>query len=658
MRLLDTTLGEAWTSLERVVRPEPLNPESLSFHSGRNVEAVNMEKMNLYFGAIKEPKATEKIAQLLLTKERSIYDEEHLLGFLSALKEQDPTGDSVIRIKIIPQLDHYFNEREGALPDMESLLRYLRALATKHLGPDFALRLDFIDPSTEPQHEQFFKVLAEAQDPYAVFQGDTNSENQSSLSIARQLFLATQTNERLRKDLQRTRPGHLKKNHQEGFQNVNGYVLAELALRIADLLKDQRGQGGMDRQERYDEILLDIMKGKKGPYARCRELQNLFKQLDPLHLDRLYYHGPNRYEGQVLRRRAATRLALQSATVAAFASGAYGMGAYTQHAEWVEKEKALEAQIVDCAKDEPFRGCESDSWCRFDKVDPSSRPKVLRKLVERGLEVMQERYAFDFSDPSQELTAKMLWVDYLCHEPSRPLTSLQTSMENTMLLPEEVDFFVTRNTAFFLGQQGLNAQRPYQELYAHLPLFQNAARATEDLKEPCGDRFKELGVYTAIVPYSRDYLVYLDSESPEPRLWVDDPYSDKCQLSTKKATEVAAYFLTDQYRFDAHTVDDWYRDGFFVDPPRESFPKVFHEGDYYVSGESRFFETPQGLHYELKRVSYYDRDSGLTGNYIVARENEKDDFSVNTAHQAYQSYMDLVLLRPIQFSSQPIGFQK
>lgn len=658
MRFLDQKLGDLFPTLDRVFSPghreESLHLVQRGVKAKESEDFPDLSTQNhaFYLGAVSVPSFPERSIGLLRTPDRSIYDEEHLLGLLSELALLGENAAD-LNLKVVPQVDYFFNGREKEKPDLPRVCDYLRSLAKRHFGAPFAQKLNVIDPSQEERHSLLFKNLDQADDPYSVFESTEECPDTSSLAIAKQLFLAAQGNERFRKSLRKTTPTRLKQKMPKEESFINGYALTELAIRITDLLAGQVLQGGMDRQEIYDDIIADIVKGKTGPYSRCPALVPLFEKLKDTAFSSIYYQAPNEYEQHVVRSRAGVRLGVQVAMMGLVAGGVYARGKFDERQGWEEKETHIADEIISCAAEVPFRQCDSDNWCRNNAVDPGRRYKVLEKITDKGIEWMGVRYDLKPSSVLDELEIKSLWVDHLCSLKDYSLSSLGTEYEVNPSLSAEVDNFVTHHAAFF-GARGVNVSRPNADLAQNMDIFERASRSTEDSTVPCDGQFKLLGEYTPPSSFKGPYKFFIEMTEGEPRLWVEDHVwrqdteVRECLLSTKLATKAAQYFLADQYRFDAHSLDALYSAGLLFEPFGQTPQSVAIDAGG-LSLESTFFKSPEGESYEVKRFHYSDYDNGLSKDYAVARVQGEDLFSVHRATELENIYVDLVLQRPVVF---------
>ena len=524
---------------------------------------------------------------------RNIYDDTTLIALLSMGFERLARGER-LQVKGLGLLSEMFNGAKAlrGVLDVEGQKEKLRALSRKHFRRD---DLDFIPLEKDPEHAILYEALNHADyvfnatedgwemDFHALFWPKNkplvdalSQKTPNSLGLLRILYAAAMTEPSFRRALMACVPEKLRRENLDGPLTVEAYALVEIAIRLWDLANGRTVQGGIKRQEKYNAIILDLLKGRQGKFKNMTFLSPLFEATEGLVFCTLHLNNRENHFTELNGILAARR---KSALAAAGLAGLVG-GTYlaSQQEEWQrrkELEQVIEAHIVECAKTARLRACEHDSWCRFN---PAPNPyETLIDIVNKGVDELSVRYGFSGLD---DLAVKGAWTDYLCDQGGeRPLGAMH---ENRQTLIGELDRFVQKGTVF-LGHQGLKPRRPYEDLLVHLDLFESARMDERDECLPgaaiSGPIFP-LGRFKSSEDFWEDYDLYLSEDESGERLWAFDPIH-RC-YSSNRGQEAAWQFLLTQEQYDLGVFNSkdsisftshwpYLHDSFVVDPTIEGW---------------------------------------------------------------------------------------
>lgn len=140
-------------------------------------------------------------------------------------------------------------------------------------------------------------------------------------------------------------PEKLKKKAAEDPNSIYHYYgLLEIAIRITDLLNGRFIQGGADRQERYDDVITNLMIGEKGRFKGIEGLQSLFDLLkDCPRFEAMYLHTEkNHYKKSFNRIVKWARGILATIGVVGLSYGGVLIGQSIERSSLQRREKKIE----------------------------------------------------------------------------------------------------------------------------------------------------------------------------------------------------------------------------------------------------------------------------------------------------------------------------
>ncbi|MCK9186386.1 hypothetical protein M0P48_03030 [Candidatus Gracilibacteria bacterium] len=262
-----------------------------------------------------------------------IYSPEFIQASLEVLFGNLEEGE-IAQIVMAPCFSKYFNgveDRELGLSDEEAKAFIMKIVNEKF--PSSLARIEIHCVEEMPLHKELFQRVESAFDKKegvcdierAFGKKNDAFKNPTSLDIARLLYRASRDNFELFQFFRNAAPGKLRPDYDAKPCPSDYYALAEVSVRLAEILNGRTIHGGADRQGKYDDFIKQIVemanagdekpKRKKNFLFGLEPLIELFKgkRFETVHLDT----GKNPYKMKVERTRAKTRLALGGALSAA-----------------------------------------------------------------------------------------------------------------------------------------------------------------------------------------------------------------------------------------------------------------------------------------------------------------------------------------------------
>ncbi len=541
---------------------------------GREPKLIS-ENHAFYVGKIIPPCLSERLKQVMGWGDRyeRIYNKEFIRGTLSYLFEHLEEGEKA-RVVVCRSLSEMMNgpkDVEDALSTEEEIELIKRIAEKKFQKGEESLEV--VDLEKLPHHKELFERLRSGIDPETGLMDMTKAletetdeaeaaNPSSSLSIARQLYKAAQKSEQLSFAFYKAMPARLK-NEESGQEDSSAqyYALAEVAIRLSDIINGWKIQGGSERQAVYNGIIIQLIKGGEGRYKDVPELQELFKLLEgagfeTLSLDR----KDNYYHQKKVQTAARTRLGIYAALALSLVTASFGVGRWYEGKKEKEKQAEIERGII--------RNRLRYTQFRIDgkyTVPEEYNPSVFRRLHKRAMLHLKSRYNLD--DDRCEALAAFL-KSYLLRN-KRVLPSIYGG--NRYLLIDLIDGFVQENEVYF-KEKGIEVGKPYQKLQRFIPEFKKLLTSDEDLvvSESAGIDYtgpssvesqKKMirigGFYSgAMLPNKFEFYVYTDEKGRE-HLVAFDPDTKSANnplhikhFTSKRARLGAWQFLYAMQRFN------------------------------------------------------------------------------------------------------------
>lgn len=614
------------------------------------------------------PRTTRQRIVEFLTGEgdERLYSKEFYLAMLREAFDRVQEGEKV-RVVLAPQLSEIFNAEEDVEKALtaEQQAKLIRALAKRYFGRD-----DIEVESVEDQerHQAFFETLRGAIDPEtkelnteAALGGNENfelSEEPDSLEMARYLYAAAKEHETLEMIFRHAVPKRLGENMEEDSP-MQYYALAEVAIRLTDILHGIEVHGGADRQDIYDQIISRIVKGEKGSYKKIPQLQRLFELME----DRPFgtIHVRTKENPYVEKRKKRIKFTRRTVGIAL---GITALGlAFQQGAEHERKERERIEAMVDGSLEERLKGESFYMNGPHLKISQEQNVEVFKRIVSDCLRDIGQRYQISWS---QQKKLQPLLQEYLLeHETPSAVR------DNAFARFDAVDRFVKKHQ-IYLQSLGVEVDRPYANLMPHLEIFKKAAEKKDDYtvtrksakknppsrfggfdtQEICDPELTKLGTFISGQSFSNFYAFYLHKGEGQTRLVARDTQEEKEKdvraFTTQKARDGAFQFLYAMQRYDALELGmenkalsamrywtDFGNDSGFISPcsetRRESPVDSWIKVKPYQDSLGRFS-------YEFLVDSGYDREKRTSYPCLLAKADGESHFTHQRAEEMAQQY--------------------
>ncbi len=389
---------------------------------------------------------------------RSFYSSDFIRGALSTLLHRLPEGEKA-RVVVGRSLSEIFNgeeDVEGALSFEEQREKILEIAKKVDLTAD---RVDVVE--MEELHPELFKALrwsTERHGKVDVHQAlkpamrNPLRMHSSSLDIAHHLYEAAQEDDDLYRAFKFSVPRQLREEESEASTY---YALAEVAIRLRDMLDGRFIHGGAERQAKYDFIIQRILRGKFS--QNLPELTRLFEdqRFETIHLDLDYFQN-KRVATVALARRAVL------ATVAALSVwGLVETGRYLERVDARERQAKADDYVARSLVGMDF------SWrMHWGRSTPEGRKNAFIASTKIMLDYMRERYPQ--IDEDFYVFLGPLVKSYLI-ENKRNLRTAYTNYTydgGMDIFFEMIDDFVRKNRILLLDN-GYDIEMPYAFLLDH-----------------------------------------------------------------------------------------------------------------------------------------------------------------------------------------------
>lgn len=617
----------------------------------------------------------EKLAGFLTGEEKSrIYSEEFYLMMLKEAFDRVQPGERV-KVVIAPQLSEIFNgesDVRNAL-DVEGQKRLIRRLSKSYFGRE---DVEIESVEDQPRHQPFFKALRAAMDPETgqielekalADPGEADfSDNPDSLEIARHLYAATRSSDTLKMVFKHAAPEKFKDEIEKNEDSPKGYyAMAEVAIRLADILVGVELHGGAERQDKYDQIIEKIIKGRKGKggYRNIQELEKIFclmegARFNTIHLDTKKNLFAEKRRKFIRNTRRAVGVLLGVTALGA----AFQQGIKHEHDKQARIDEMVNGSMEERLKEETFY------------LDGPHMPlpkemnvKIFQGIVKSGLKDLEHRYQIPVRYHEDEL--RPLLQEYLLeHE------NIGTVHDNAFARFDAVDRFVKRHI-FYFQNLGLQIKRPYANLAPYQDVFNKALEQKGDFeytytppksypqgqwsaanRELTPPEFEPIGTFASGESYLSEYTFYLRKKDGSEILVATDlppEIAVKRVFSAEKARKGIRQYLYAMQRYDGLDLGDkrvarrnmknWADFGIehdFISPcsgekrednlPRRLMPPVKSYEDF----QGRFS-------YEFMETSTYEYDRGAGFDCLLAKAPGEDTFTYERAQEMVERYEEM-----------------
>ena len=550
----------SWSVKNGEKRSEEITSENHAFYIGKLILHTRSEKFRrlLGWGKVNEP----------------IYNEEFIVGALEYLFSNLREGEKA-QFVVAPSLSELFNgqERMERALTKEEEIDFIKKTSKRYFGKRSLSDLEVIDFETIPHNQRLFEELRSNIGPdghidiESVFKEHyLLSENSDALDIARFLYQAKESNENLagvffgmipaeiKDEIKEMDPDseeyHKLKNHH------SCYGLAEVSCRLAEILRGRTIHGGVERQEKYDEVIERIISGKKGKYKNMKELELLFKLFEGRNFETIHLKtAENPYKLKKERLIARSRLAIYSALIVSILASSFSAGMMFER----DQENKEEARIHDLVKEE-LKGVGiygPDRW--MGEYSDEGKVGVYDAILYEVENDLTLRYGIEKEAiPNFESFLKQFIID------NKKL--LHVSQSNHYVRHDIADAFVAKNPIYF------NQKEPYSAFRLHLNLFKEIINAGEkdvvlwertsyggvvpptkpqEATGEISDRdLEDIGVFKAGNRFETEYhyFIYHNPYTKKDQLLVKD--KDSSLYSSAKAKEGAYHIIYSIQRAD------------------------------------------------------------------------------------------------------------
>lgn len=620
----------------------------------------------------------EKLTTLVTGKEKSrIYSEEFYLMMLDEAFKRVKDGERP-KVVMAPQLSEIFNgeaDIKHALNVAEQR-KLIQKLAKSRFGRE-DVEVETVED--QPLHQPFFAELRAAINPetheldiekaLGAEELSDFSESPDSLEIARHLYAATKESDTLFKIFKHAVPGRLKEGEENESKDEEGeeerlpkhyYAMAEVAIRLADILHGVQIHGGAGRQNKYDEIIEKIIKGKKGGYKRIPQLQQLFDLMEGRLFETIHLNTASNFYAE---RRSATiktlRLALGSMLGMAALGTAFSQGVRYQEAKQARIDEMVKGSMQERLKNETFY------WDGKFAVSKDRNVNVFIKIVKECQKDLVDRYRFSEADV---MTLRPLLQEYLLEHEHPSMMD-----DNAFPRMDAVDRFVKMHR-MFLQSMGLEPERPYADLMPQLEVFEQAADSPDDgyrfsyvhressAEKQWGATGKEdsdipkelirVGEFVSGESMYNHYAFYFHESNGARRLVARDSREERGAnriYSSRRAREGALQFLYAIQRFDTLDLgrnhqelyelknwNDFETRGNFISPCTH---KAREDINRDIMPPIGVYQDSRGqFTYEFLIERAYDDEKNSTFNCLLAKKSGENEFTYQRAQEMAERY--------------------
>ncbi len=370
-----------------------------------DLEALTPDRSAVYLGPLLRTDIKTKWQRFIDYRgERGVYSEESMLAVLrEAAVRCSP--ESPLKVVLVQGLRPFCNPPDENYLSTEDLAEKIRALCQRFLK---------IEPhvtTLEDECPDLFSALR-TQTTFTETAAEWNTHR-----IANVLHQACRDHRKLRKAMRGCMPRRLREllpSMDEDLPPVELYTLFETAIHLSQSLQGRFIQFGVGRQEEFNKIVIELLKGREGKFANAAALHELFDVLTEHSCRFLGVNvdtTPNPAVDLLYRTRARALLVLAGAfsTGVVTAVGVtYGL---TKHAETVAEEQRLAS-----VKASGIREVYGDLECRDeDGAVLSFEEKSAR--VEQRMDEMRKlleiKYGMKWSEEEWEGAIEMWILDFL-----------------------------------------------------------------------------------------------------------------------------------------------------------------------------------------------------------------------------------------------------
>lgn len=576
-----------------------------------------------------------------LQAQKNIYSEECIAGLLAILF--DHLGeDAIAQFVICPQFSSWFNggkETQYAhTPETQAALIY--SIAKKKFGRS-KKDLHVISIDQAPEHAALVERIKDSIDPFTglcsvkqAFTGEIGDGN-DSLTIATALFQVAEQSHPFRQALYSIVPSSLKKSDAELTEDellqAVGYTIAELGMRISDLLAGRELQGGIERQNRYDKIIEALFELSQdepgGRFRKIHALKPVANRLRGRNFTGVYLNDEkNYYKNHPRQVSARIRLSIYSLLGLGALGSFYWMGG----AEQRQIEERRDAYVDHC-----LEGADKLS------LDSSDRHEEFEHFLQKVGNELSHRYSVPYHGNESAVDA---FVNELCSGELSWISKNTPRIE----IQDHVDDFVLKNSFIVMTDGGIPGT-PYGRLDEFKDDFRETLKVTPETKKEWSSSnagFGDQSIAEIVDMNGEEHLLFQDlyrkhTLTSDYEVTPVHPllYSSQAPIqmrSTLKGKDVVEDLLATRERFEARRVTPYFNQSHW-DFETTSLPRNL-VGDCEKSGPQCLNKTEYpgflGPNFSL---ALYNSEGKLIP---VAKKDGEDHFSYRTALEAWTRYAD------------------
>ncbi len=699
---------KSYASYSEHKRPEPNqatdtegeNNKPKKTQNPEDPPVLNSTNHSFYIGKMRRTQQDirSRISRALgFTPPEKIYSEDFIEASLAYLFKHS-AKDEPVHIMICRSLSEILNgpkDVEGTLTAEEEKEEIYRIAAKKFGKTKDDLIIELLEDSSE--HAKLIRALREATDDVTnefdgdkVFGLDPETEEglikdeayeaTDSFSIMRQLYLATKQNEKFANRVKKGVPQMLKrKDPNEEDLPKSYYTMAELAIRIYEISMGRNIHSGTNRQSVYDEVIVALVKGEKGPFRSIPALKPIFKLLENCTFHTIHIDNKNNpYRAKKVRSNARKKLTTALAvcttavttTVWAPVATYKAVNSYNDYQRQKAADEAVKKYIVQHTEGLTFRL-------------EGTRAPITTRTVEYQSKAMQNDLFYRYGvapEVQQKLNLSTLSKQFLVENKRISRTAAFGSNYFTWYLED----FIQQNDLLFKSH-GVEIGRPYEHMMPYMDLFIKAAeqpvppqRVTFDVDStsPCAlsrncypdyyqnNKLTYLGIYMSHQPLGVTNQFFVLENPNGEKVLLSRPYYDEesnelfsdvkpGDATTMEAMRDARRFIEDMKLIDAYPITEWASQ---LSDLVRSIPPEFEEEepvDAYTLLDARTYKDTFGaFNYQVIKgychfthrpddVCVKARVPGVDTDFSVARGREVAHyFLLADGRKLYQSYPD------------------
>lgn len=583
------------------------------------------------------------------------YSETGVLAVLQQAALRRKEGQK-IKVILVGGLRELCNDGEAPILSFDEQKDRLVALSRTHLD---LTEKDFEFVNMVDEHAKLFARSTDVKYPLAYDPAPISVKNASPLDavfaeapgpnewnsyrIAYDLYQAVKADFIFSQTFKSLMPEGLPKEADDGsFSFLAGYSLFETAIHLADVIKGRSCQIGVGRQAKYNEVVIELMKGKNGSWKDLKVLHPLFERIqNETFIGVNVSKSPSPVTSGIRRTRARVRLLVEAAGAAAtLGVGALGGQMIERHRQ-ADLDAIQDARMTDILHGE--RCYSEDSW--MGQFSDKEKVNRLKYHLPEVRDVLKVRYNIEYTDKDWETVGIPSFLDFLSQDVQIP--GYNGICDFLLVYPQYVhdltDEFVKANWSRFKSQ-GYEVTRPYGYM-GELDFSHSLAThewCISDLYP--GLSIQEVG----------EFLPYNKSTDPVKISQIQEGASVYLATLDKNGcyTTSAIPKIKEDYEF---TLRRWARlpyryhnDDFYHRPSSEN-TDTFINGDS-LSIISRFppFVDPVDQTFYYEPVLVVDTRNGWPDRYIMARRKGEETYSTTASLEMFDvmSYLDIPWVAP------------